>query len=103
MSCYFIVQVVCRDREKRALYDKYIQMVKPIVERYGGTYLIRSEEIAVLDSARKPDRIILIRFPNRKQLDTCFHAPEYLKICNLRTSSVESHAMIVEGIEHEAM
>ena len=48
MSCYFLVQVFCSDQQKRVLYDEYIHDVKPIVESYGGKYLIRSENLISL-------------------------------------------------------
>ena len=46
MSCYFIVSVNIDDPAMRPLYDRYIEKVKPIVERFGGIYLVRTEKIA---------------------------------------------------------
>ena len=95
MSCYFLVQVFCSDQQKRVLYDEYIHDVKPIVESYGGKYLIRSENLISLSCAWKPDRMILIRFPNKETLEKCFHSSEYLEISSKREQSVESHALII--------
>ena len=103
MSCYFLVQVFCSDQQNRLLYDEYIHDVKPIVESYGGEYLIRSENMFSLSNEWKPDRVILIRFPNQEKLEECFHSSEYLKMSYKREQSVESHAMIVGGIENENM
>ncbi len=74
---------------KRVLYDEYIHDVKPIVESYGGKYLIRSENLISLSCAWKPDRMILIRFPNKETLEKCFHSSEYLEISSKREQSVE--------------
>lgn len=103
MSCYFIVQVFCSDEQKRKGYDEYIQAVKPIVESYKGEYLVRTENVISLSHEWKPERVIVIRFPHRKLCDECFHSPEYLKISHKRELNVESHAMIVGGIENENM
>lgn len=99
MSCYFLVQIFCTDQQKRGLYDEYIHDVKPIVESYGGEYLIRSEDVVSLSQDWKPDRVILIRFSNREKLDECFHSQAYLNMSYKREMSVESHAIIIGGYE----
>jgi uncharacterized protein (DUF1330 family) len=77
MSCYFIVSVRIEQPDSRAQYDAYIEQVKPIVERFGGEYLVRTEDIVPLSEQWKPDRIIVIRFPNREALDQCFASDQY--------------------------
>ena len=45
---YFMVTVQ-KNREKECSdYEDYIRLVKPIVERYGGKYLIRSDKVEAL-------------------------------------------------------
>lgn len=102
MSCYFMVCTYEKGNE-RASYDEYIQIVKPIVESFGGVYLVRSEKMIALSEQWNPDRIILIRFPNREQLDKCFQSDEYVKIKDKRLTTVDSQAIIVEGVENEDM
>lgn len=101
MSCYFVVQVNCRNESQRKVYDEYIREVKPIVESYQGQYIIRSENIISIDHQWHPDRFIVIEFPDLEHLNQCFHSSEYLHISKKRESSVESHAIIVGGIDSE--
>ena len=42
MSAYFIVMISMDEAVDRAPYDSYIALVKPIVERFGGEYLVLS-------------------------------------------------------------
>ena len=57
---YFIVTVQ-RDRERDCSdYEDYIRMVKPIVECYGGRYLIRSDKVEALQEQWQPDRAIIV-------------------------------------------
>ena len=72
------------------------QEVKPIVEKYGGEYLIRSEKVTCLHPQRMPQRVIIIRFPSRDALNQCFSSEEYKAIMNKRVSSVDARAIIVE-------
>ena len=96
MSCYFIVDVYIDGTRGRGHYDEYIRKVKAVVESYGGEYLARSEKITSLDSKRNPQRVIIIRFPSRQQLDACFASESYQKIMADRTNSVDARALIVE-------
>ena len=96
MSCYFIVDTYIDENSGRGLYDSYIAKVKPIVERYGGEYLLRSENITPLCPSRNPQRVIIIRFPNRARLEACFASDEYRAIMHERTQSVDARALIAE-------
>ena len=94
--CYFIIDTYIDNPEGRKPYDEYIKEVKPIVEKYGGEYLIRSEKVTSLHPQRTPQRVIIIRFPSREALNKCFSSEEYKAIMNKRISSVDARAIIVE-------
>lgn len=96
MSVFFIINIEISNEQDRRDYDLYTQKVKPVVESFGGEYLIRSENITPLAAEKAPDRIIIIRFKNREQLEACFTSPEYAGIQDLRQTSVKAHAFIVE-------
>ena len=80
----------------RGSYDDYIEKVKPIVESYGGEYLARTENVTALSPLRRPDRVIIIRFPSKEKLDACFASDEYRQIMHERMDSVDARALIVE-------
>ncbi len=96
MKCYFIVDTYIDENKDRGLYDEYIKKVKPIVESFGGEYLVRTEQITSLHSQRNPQRVIIIRFPSRQILEECFDSEAYRKIMKNRTESVDARALIVE-------
>lgn len=98
MSYYFIVTVSLTS-DTPTPYDSYVKEVKPIVEKHGGEYLVRTSEVMPLSPGWKPDRVIVIRFPSRESLDRCFSSEEYRQIKSLREQSVESHAIIVKGTD----
>ena len=94
---YFIVEVTCPG--ERGEYADYVELVKPIVERHGGVYLVRTEAVTLfgLETVR-PDRLALIRFDSRAALDACFSSPEYQEIMRKREENVHTRALIVEGL-----
>lgn len=96
MAAFFIVNVTIPNKAERKNYDDYIAKVKPIVESHGGEYLVRSEQISLFAGDKKPDRIIVIRFESRQQLDACFASPAYGAVKALREMSVTTNAFVVE-------
>jgi len=96
MAVFFIVNIEIPDKNDRDSYDDYISKVKPIIESYGGSYIVRSEQVELVSGEQKPDRIIVIRFENKKQLQDCFASDAYISVKKLRESSVKATAFIVE-------
>lgn len=92
---YFIVTTYFEGKNEGS-YAEYIEKVKPIVEKHGGRYLTRSEQVTALSEKWTPQRVIVIEFDSREQLDTCFSSEEYRAISYLRENSVDARAIIVE-------
>lgn len=95
MSYYFIVNIYLKEKSKPEEYKDYIDLVKPIVEKYGGEYLVRTDEITYLTDDYTPDRIIIIRFKDIHSLNKCFDSKEYKQIENKRTGFVRSEAVVI--------
>lgn len=94
---YFIA---CIKMEKNGViqpYRDYIWEVKPIVEKFGGRYIVRSDKITALSETWNPKRVIIIEWDSREQLEQCFSSKEYCRIAGKRENSVDSAAIIVEG------
>lgn len=96
MSCYFMVDTYIDSNQNRGDYDDYIEKVKPIVERFQGEYLLRTEKVQGLSENRQPQRVIIIKFPSRKELEACFSSSEYKAIMGKRIHTVDARAVIAE-------
>ena len=93
---YFVAIIYFDEEKDKGDYLKYIEAVKPIVSKYHGRYIVRSEKITALSSDWRPNRVIIIEFDTREQLDMCFSSEEYREIASLRENSVDSKAIIIE-------
>lgn len=98
MPWYFIVDTYIDNNKDRCEYDEYVCAVKPIVESYGGVYLVRTEKLNNLSKDRNPQRVIVIRFDSKEILEACFSSSEYKAIMSKRANSVDSRAIIAEGL-----
>lgn len=99
MSCYFIISVFLEPGKDRADYDDYIKLVRPIVEKHRGRYVVRSEGIEYMGKDWRPDRFIMIWFPDRESIDRCFSSEEYRRIMSKRENTVDSQAVIITAGE----
>jgi len=73
MTAYFIVDVRIPNANDRQKYDEYIEKVKPIVEKFGGKYVARSEQITTLSDLWSPDRFIIIEFRSKDVIIYGYH------------------------------
>lgn len=96
MPAYVLIEIEIHDRDT---YFQYIEKARPIVESYGGRYLVRGGQTTPLFGDWNPERIILIEFPSRENIERCFSSTEYLDIKNLREDSTLTRSVILEGYE----
>lgn len=73
MPAYAIVQVDVHDADE---YAKYAALAGPAVEKYGGRFLARGGEVAVMEGTTR-DRCVIIEFSDLETAKTFYHGPEY--------------------------
>ena len=80
-------------------YKKYLDKVKPMVEKYGGKYLIKGGEIDAKETDLwKPTRIVLVQFPNKISALNWYNSEEYRPLKNLRLNNANSNILFIEGV-----
>ena len=93
---YLVMDTKLHDPE---LYEKYKQLAKPIVERFGGEYLVRGGAVHIDQSDLwSPSRIVLIKFENVEVAKSFLSSEEYQPVKALRLSASEATISIVEGL-----
>jgi uncharacterized protein (DUF1330 family) len=94
MAAFFLAEIESiHDRKK---YDAYKERVAPIIRKFGGEYVLRSDRLSPVSGSWSSERIVLIRFDSREQLQRCFRSEEYAAIAALREQSTVSKAMVIE-------
>ena len=79
-------------------YKKYLDKVKPMVEKYGGKYLIKGGEIDAKETDLwKPTRIVLVQFPNKTSALNWYNSEEYKPLKKIRLNNATSNILFIEG------
>ena len=80
-------------------YKKYMEKVKPMIESYGGEYLIRGGEIDALETNLwEPTRMVLVKFPNKEIAMEWYNSDEYKPYKSIRLDNATSNILMVEGL-----
>jgi uncharacterized protein (DUF1330 family) len=95
MSVYMVIESKVKNPER---YREYQSKVPGTIARYGGRYLARGEGVTPLSGDWKPERMILLEFPDERHIRDWLASPEYRAIAPLREAGAETRAVIVEGL-----
>jgi uncharacterized protein (DUF1330 family) len=92
---YVIAQITVTDPEA---YPRYVAMVGPIVERFGGEFLVRGGCAESHEGTPPGGRNVVIRFPSYEAARAWYRSPDYAEAKRLRMAASTSVQTIVEGV-----
>ena len=96
MSAYcFFDNLEVSDPEK---LEEYKTRAAPIVEKYGGRYVVLGGRMDLKEGDWQPVFPVIIEFPSLEQAHRWYDSDEYNEIKALRLTSVKSNAVFIEGL-----
>ena len=95
MATYVIVNIEVTDPLR---YQEYIRQVKPIVEAYGGRYLVRGGQTEPLEGSWIPHRVVILEFSDSARARSWWNSLEYASTKKIRQESAKTDMIMVEGI-----
>ena len=96
MVAYLLVDTKIKNGEA---YEEYKINAKPIVESFGGEYLARGGYTSVPENELwTPNRLVIVRFPSRKDAETFLNSEEYAPIKALRNNYADCTLTIIDGV-----
>ena len=81
-----------------AKLEEYKNRALPVVEQYGGHYIVLGGKFDILEGEWGPIFPVMIEFPSLEQAYRWYNSDEYLSLRALRLSAVRSNAVFMEGI-----
>jgi uncharacterized protein (DUF1330 family) len=91
---YAIVHEDVTDPDRHA---EYRAGVLPLIERFGGRFLVRGGDGEVVEGAARA-RHVVIEFPSLEAARAFHAAPDYAPLRALRDAAATSDFIIVEGV-----
>jgi uncharacterized protein (DUF1330 family) len=97
MSVYLIYEIKITDRAK---FDEYRRLAPPIIERYGGRYVVRGGAAKNVEGDWIPERIVILEFGSELAANDFLGSSDYAPIRLIRLRSSNSRCIMVESIDH---
>ena len=94
MSAYFIAQISIYDPD---IYEKYLAGFDKVFACYKGEVIVVDEEPEVLEGRWNHSRIVMIRFPDRKEARRWYESAEYQQLVKYRHAASSSDVILAEG------
>ena len=94
MPAYLIADVEVNDPD---VYAEYRRQVLPLIQQYGGRFIARGGAHEVLEGGWRPQRVVIIEFPDMATLKAWYHSSEYAKLIALRQGVSRGSLIAVEG------
>lgn len=94
MPAYLISTIEITDP---AGYEEYRKQVAPVLQKYGGRFLVRGGAYETLEGEWPEWRHVVLEFPSKEQARAWYDSPEYTPLKRLRQSASEGRGIIIEG------
>lgn len=96
MAAYYLVDVrEVKDAEKM---EDYRARIGPVVERFGGHYVVIGGPFQVLEGSYHPVFPVMIQFSSMQDARLWYDSDEYRELKALRLAATVSNAFFMDGV-----
>jgi uncharacterized protein (DUF1330 family) len=98
MAAYLVVEHIITDTAK---FEEYRVKVGPMIAEHGGRYLTKGGSHKMPEGGHwKPERVVVIEFPDMDALNAWYNSPEYRPLIALRKQCTSDMDMLftLEGV-----
>ena len=96
MSAFFLFDnIKVKDAAK---LEEYVNLVAPVVDRFGGRYRVVGGAVTVLEGTWAPTHPVIIEFENTRAARAWYESEDYQPLKALRQAAVDCHGVLIEGL-----
>jgi uncharacterized protein (DUF1330 family) len=95
MPAYFLVDV--REIKDASKVEEYSARVAPVVEKFGGRYLVRGGPCEVVEGEWRPVFPVLIEFPSMEAARRWYDSEDYRELKLLRLAATSGSGVFMAG------
>jgi uncharacterized protein (DUF1330 family) len=95
MAAYVIANVEVLNPKD---YETYRAMVPATIAAFGGRFIARGGKVDVLEGTWKPNRLVILEFPDADTARRWYDSPEYAEAKKIRQAHSRGDLVLVEGL-----
>jgi len=96
MPAYFLVDI--REIKDEKKMEEYKARVSPVVEKFGGRYLVIGGPFEVVEGSYQAVFPVMIQFPSMDDARRWYNSEEYRELKHLRLEATVSNGMFMAGV-----
>jgi uncharacterized protein (DUF1330 family) len=94
MKAYLVLDLTVRDFGG---FKKYIAEIPAFIAKHSGKCIVQGVEPTIIEGDWKPDRLVIIEFPEREKAETFLSDPETQDLFRIRHATTTSKLVLVDG------
>jgi uncharacterized protein (DUF1330 family) len=79
-------------------YERHRNELGDLIARHGGEYIVRGGEIEVVSRDWRPNRLIILKFPDKSSVRDYLNDPRFHRSSELRRRATKCQIVMVEGV-----
>jgi uncharacterized protein (DUF1330 family) len=95
MPAYLISTIEIHDPHG---YEEYKKLVPPVLDKYGGRFVVRGGAIEYKEGDWRPKRVVVVEFESMDKARAFYDSPEYTRAKRIRQRTSAGSVLFVEGI-----
>jgi len=94
MKAYLVLDLSVHDFSG---FKEYIAEIPAFIARHSGRYIVQGVQPTIVEGDWKPDRLVILEFPQREHAEAFLSDPEIQDLFKLRHATTTSKLVLVEG------
>jgi uncharacterized protein (DUF1330 family) len=94
MKAYLVLDLTVNDYGG---FKKYIAEIPAFIARHSGKYIVQGVVPTTIESDWKPERLVIIEFPERKSAEAFLSDPEIQDLFKIRHATTTSRLVLADG------
>jgi len=94
MKAYLVLDLTVNDLSR---FTTYVAEIPAHIARHSGRYIVRGVEPKTIEGDWKPQRMVILEFPERKDAEAFLSDPEIQDLFKVRHDTTTSKLVLVDG------
>ena len=94
MKAYLVLDLSVNDFSG---FRKYIAEIPAFIAKHSGKYIVQGVQPTAIEGDWKPERMVIIEFPEREKAEEFLSDPEIQNLFKVRHATTTSKLVLVEG------
>ena len=94
MKAYLVLDLAVNDYGG---FKRYVAAIPAFIARHSGKYIVQGIRPTTIEGDWKPERLVIIEFPEREKAEAFLRDPEIQDLFKVRHDTTTSKLLLAEG------